>query len=382
MARITTRFAKRRPGRDRGSVLLLSACRTTNKVGIGALGVACLLALFGATSVATAQSYPGDRGPAGRNPVCVRLEASLASLDRAPGDARSEQSRQLEEAADRQSRELERAQRQAQQMECDRTGFLIFGGPPAQCAPLVAQIQRMRSDLDRLRASMRQLPPPSPERDDQRRGLMVALAQNDCGPQYRRAAAPQERDVERPRGLIETLFGGPVEPAPPVAEAAPVDPSAGSTFRTLCVRTCDGAYFPISYVTISQRFQSDAQLCRRQCPATEVALYTHRNPGEDISQAVSTDGRPYTELPNAFRFRREFDPTCSCKRADQSWADALGADTMVEQGDVVVTEENAKAIGQPRQESAKPAQSQPARQRNKPAPPRSAQAAPPLPAPR
>jgi hypothetical protein len=84
------------------------------------------------------------------------------------------------------------------------------------------------------------------------------------------------------------------------------------------------------------------------CPAAEVALYSHRNPGEDVRQAVSVSGRLYTELPNAFRYRQSFDPSCTCKRPGQSWAEALGGrDTTVERDDIVVTEERAKALSQP-----------------------------------
>ena len=38
---------------------------------------------------------------------------------------------------------------------------------------------------------------------------------------------------------------------------------------------------------------------------------------------MSTSGQPYTALPNAFKYRKEFTPACSCRRQGQSWADAL-----------------------------------------------------------
>ena len=115
------------------------------------------------------------------------------------------------------------------------------------------------------------------------------------------------------------------------------------------MRTCDGYYFPISYSTVPSRFADDDRACQRLCPASEVALYSYRNPGEDIEQAVSTTGQPYTALPNAFRYRKEFTPTCRCRKAGQSWADALkNADdsTTLESGDIVVTDQNAKALSQ------------------------------------
>ena len=55
----------------------------------------------------------------------------------------------------------------------------------------------------------------------------------------------------------------------------------------ICVRTCDGFFWPISFATDQSRFQDDERTCQRSCPAAEVVLYSHRNPGEDVSQAVS-----------------------------------------------------------------------------------------------
>ena len=87
-------------------------------------------------------------------------------------------------------------------------------------------------------------------------------------------------------------------------------------------------------------------------------LYSYRNPGEDISQAVSLNGQPYTELPNAFRYRKEFSgAACSCRRPGQSWADALkNADdaSTLEAGDIVVTDQNSKTLSQAPQPKAKP----------------------------
>ena len=89
------------------------------------------------------------------------------------------------------------------------------------------------------------------------------------------------------------------------------------------MRTCDGYYFPISYSTVPSRFADDERSCQRLCPAAEVALYSFRNPGEDMEQAVSASGQLYTALPNAFHYRKEFTPTCSCRKPGQSWGDAL-----------------------------------------------------------
>jgi uncharacterized protein DUF2865 len=218
--------------------------------------------------------------------------------------------------------------------------FSIFANQAPACGPLNGQIQQMRANIDRTMSDLQRTRRGGDD-EMQRQGVLGALAQNNCGPQYR-AAAPQ-------RGFFETLFGGPA-----TATAVPPPPGdypqvGGSGYRTLCVRACDGYYFPISFSTSPARFADDEQACQRQCPAAEAVLYSHRNPSEDVSQAVAANGRAYRDLPNAFRYRREFVASCSCRQQGQSWADALGGrDSTVERGDIVVNEERAKALAQPR----------------------------------
>ena len=89
-----------------------------------------------------------------------------------------------------------------------------------------------------------------------------------------------------------------------------------ATYRTLCVRLCDGYYFPVSFSTLPNHFQRDAQLCQSQC-AAPAELYYHQNPGGAVEQAVSASAQqPYTSLKSAFRYRKEFVPGCSCKQAE------------------------------------------------------------------
>jgi hypothetical protein len=104
------------------------------------------------------------------------------------------------------------------------------------------------------------------------------------------------------------------------------------------------------------------------CPASEVQLFTYRNPGEDVAHSVSISGQPYTSLPNAFRYRQEFNAACSCRRPGESWADALKQvdDTTVERGDIVVTEETAKAMAQPKPDAPPRAAKQAPKGKNEP----------------
>jgi hypothetical protein len=56
-------------------------------------------------------------------------------------------------------------------------------------------------------------------------------------------------------------------------------------------------------------------------------------------------------LPAAFSYRKALNPACSCRKPGETWAQALkvnGVDDTVVPGDVVVTEQNAKQLSQPR----------------------------------
>jgi hypothetical protein len=293
------------------------------------------------------QQAPGGQPAA--NPICPRLEAQLASIDRGGVDpARADQIRRYEEAVNRQQAELDRVTMQAKRMGCDSSGFLsLFSGQSAQCGPVNNQIQQMRGNLDQMSSGLERLRSGGPggmERENQRRSVIQALAQNNCGPQY--AAAAQQGG-----GFLNNLFnGGNSGAAGAGVPGGDFGSTEGGTFRTVCVRTCDGYYFPISFATVPSRFGDDEKTCKSLCPASEAALYAYRNPGQDMNQAVSISGQPYTSLANAFRYRQEFNPSCTCKPANQTWADAMkGVDdrSAAEHGDIIVTEESAKKMALP-----------------------------------
>jgi len=330
---------------------------TANRIVLRAAGAALPVLVLCAAPAAAQFSFPfGAPAPSppaptapnaaaapnagGRNQACLRLESQLAAIDRGAGidPAKADQIKRYEDAAAKQQAEVDRLGQQSQRLGCQGGGFFaLFSGQSPQCGPLNNQIQQMRANLDRTLTEIQRLQGNSGEREGQRRGILVALGQNDCGPQYRQYV------TAGPGGFFDNLFGGGyIAPAPNA-------PPAG-TYRTLCVRTCDGYYFPISYSTVPSKFTEDEQLCRRQCPAAEVALYSHRNPGEDVSRAVSTSGRLYTDLPTAFSYRKQVNSACNCRAPGQSWADALrqGSDDTIERGDIVVTEERAKQLSQPR----------------------------------
>jgi Protein of unknown function (DUF2865) len=312
------------------------------------LACAALMSASVLSLEARAQVNPGAPPQQGAavNPMCPRLEAQLATIDRGGGSgdpAKEEQIRRYQDAATKQQGELDRVTLQAKRMGCDSSGFFsLFSGQSAQCGPVNNQIQQMRANLDQITTSLERLRGGGlggAERENQRRSVLLALAQNNCGPQYANAARGSGN-------FLDNLFGN----NNPNAPGADVGPQSG-TFRTVCVRTCDGAYFPISFATVPARFPDDEKTCKALCPAAEATLFSYRNPGEDINQAVSINGQPYASSPNAFRFRQEFNPSCACKAAGQTWSDALKSiddkAAAEQQGDIIVTEESAKKMARP-----------------------------------
>jgi hypothetical protein len=314
------------------------------------LASAVLLGVSALSVDAWAQMNPGAPQPpppqsAAVNPMCPRLEAQLATIDHGGGGSgdpvKDDQIRRYQDAATKQQSELDRVRSQAKRMGCDSSGFFsLFSGQSAQCGPVNNQIQQMRANLDQITTSLERLRGDmGGDLDNQRRSVLLALAQNNCGPQYASAA-------RGPGNFLDNLFGNNNPNVPP----SDYGPQSG-TFRTVCVRTCDGGYFPISFATVPARFPDDEKTCKALCPATEANLYAYRNPGEDINQAVSISGAPYSASPNAFRFRQEFNPSCACKAAGQTWSDALKSiddrAAAEQQGDIIVTEESAKKMARP-----------------------------------
>ena len=313
------------------------------------IAAAAIVLFSGAVAWAQSQSA---------NPTCQRLEAQLTALDRGNADpARADQIRRADDTVNRQQFEVDKLVARARRMGCGNRGFFsIFSNPPRECGQLNQRIEQQRDVLDRMQNQVEQLQGGTTQRASQRQSLLIALADNGCGSQYRAAARAGQQG-----GFFDRLFGG-----GSIFSPQPSGPMGG-TYRTVCVRSCDGYYFPISFETTPDHFRQDEQTCQRMCPAADVQLYTYHNPGEQVSQAVSLNGRLYTELPTAFQYRKALTPNCGCRRPGESWYEALkasGADTTLAPGDVVITDQNAKRYEQtatpvtspktkPAQESAK-----------------------------
>ncbi len=275
------------------------------------------------------------------NAACVRLEAQLASLQ---GQERADpQRQQLQATYNQQRAELGRLNERARGMGCGRN-FLFGPRPPAECRPLQAQIDRLDNQVDRLEDQLNRGRSDPGLREARRRDVIAALAYHRCGAQYEQAMPQQDRGG----GLFGFLFGNRSGGIRDDYPGGPMQDVPSGTFRTVCVRTCDGFFYPISYATVPARFGQDENQCRNTCPGAEAMLFSYPT-GASIEQGTATNGAPYTSLPNAFKYQTEYVKGCSCNPPGQTWEQALAGtgDTTVRQGDIIVSDERAGNMSQP-----------------------------------
>lgn len=235
--------------------------------------------------------------------VCRQLRAELASLQKVTS---ATQQRRYDGAIARQNNELAKARAQARDAGC---GFSLFGSSIGQCAALNAAIDRMNANLDKLQRKRARMGNSAPQRD--RRRVAAALQANDCddgGSIEKRTRSANEKPADRDAGGVEEA----------TLDAAFV-PSPSGNVRTMCVRTCDGYFFPMSNAANASDFQRDQNRCNAGCPGTEMQVYYSRGlDGDPASMTSSRTGRPYSELPAAFLYKTPGQPIpqgCGCNAA-------------------------------------------------------------------
>ena len=249
----------------------------------------------------------GQRGP---NNLCLQLEQRLVSEVQGQGSGR-----EMLPKIEQDMRELDRTVRstsiQLDRSDCwDQFLFSKTLRRNRRCVDLNTELENSKqrlADLDRQRRQIMG----SGERGSMRDDIIRELARNGCGQQY----VQEARKRETAQNPLAMLFGE--EEDAPRGPANQFGNLPFATYRTLCVRLCDGYYFPVSFSTLPNHFQRDAQLCQSQC-AAPAELFYHQNPGGAVEQMVSVNGQPYTSLKTAFRYRKEFTQGCSCKQAEYS----------------------------------------------------------------
>ena len=154
-------------------------------------------------------------------------------------------------------------------------------------------------------------------------------------------------------GLFDSLFGGfgVQRQAPAYAYSDPnadlvtrsgmpgirTESSGGKAF---CVRLCDGRYYPIA---ASSPNSTPVQMCSAMCPAAKTKVFH----GGEIESAADSTGQHYSKLDQAFAYRKNVVPGCSCNGKDAFGLVPvdLASDPTLRTGDMVATKDGLKAVG-------------------------------------
>jgi hypothetical protein len=247
--------------------------------------------------------------PAGSN-ICLQLEQRLVVESQ-----RGNQGRDALPRIEGEMRQLDRDMRTAQ-MQLDRSDCYetwLFSRTlrrTRECVNMATRAEDLRRRLSDLDIQRQQIM--GEGQRSMQDEIIRELARNNCGAGYQQEARRRGGGSNPFSSLWQDEDSGPG--ARPPANQFGALPYA--TYRTLCVRTCDGYYFPVSFATLPNHFPRDAEVCQSKC-AAPTELYYHQNPGGAVEQMVSvSEQKPYTSLRNAFRHRKEYVEGCSCKQAE------------------------------------------------------------------
>lgn len=148
-------------------------------------------------------------------------------------------------------------------------------------------------------------------------------------------------------GLFETLFGGfrrLATHATPFADplilfgndASRTSNDFAGSGMAYCVRTCDGRFFPLQ----RDASASPAEVCKSFCPSAKTAVFH----GSKIDHAVASNGVRYSDLENAFVYRKRIVDNCTCNGKDAFGLARLNVanDPTLQRGDIVATNDGLK----------------------------------------
>ncbi|MBW8299320.1 MAG: DUF2865 domain-containing protein [Hydrogenophaga sp.] len=245
--------------------------------------------------------------------VCESLRLRLASQPEVIAD--TSEMRRYASAIARQNMEIRKVRYDMRRLRCDGAVVEYRADGTSQCGELSTALTRMESNKQMLAGKRDALRQEGTGTNQTRQRLLEALEANGCN-------TDQPGPTDMPMAPPGTL-GRPAETTEPMSEASPAGRfqtfTGHGSLRTLCVRTCDGAFFPISSNTSPLNFRRDAQICEQMCPETETELFYHSMRTEESADMVSAEtGQPYRMLPTAFAYlnrSRGDNPSCGCDLA-------------------------------------------------------------------
>lgn len=212
---------------------------------------------------------------------CATLAKQLASAQK----TRASQGRKAQSLIARQRIELQKTRALQKRAGCVRRSS-------PTCDRLASTIAAMEKRIDGLNAST-----------SRNRGsaIKARMKAKGCGkPRKRREA--KSKPIERREVTVATA-----QPVP------------ARRVTTICVRTCDGYFFPVSSNTAAERARADGARCAAMCPSADTRLFT-KPANAPITAMVDAWGMPYTSRPYAFRHQApdyEHTKQCTCGTATQ-----------------------------------------------------------------
>jgi hypothetical protein len=238
--------------------------------------------------------------------TCFTMQAEMMHLQSRGGGSFEDRAR-YERAYREQANVLAKTETRARQAGCFGGGFFAFRrAPDRSCDALVPKLGEMQDNLARLDHLRRQGGRDNvADRVRELQGMMNA------------------RGCDSPGGVLES--------GPDGNFLYDRGYAGNGTYSTVCVRTCDGYYFPISFSTTSDQFPNDARSCEALCPGSEARLFYYPNPGGGPENMTSITGEQYTSLPTAFQYRTSIAPACTCRPAGGYSVTATAQSTNVQQ---------------------------------------------------
>ena len=248
--------------------------------------------------------YSQPYSTANRPPICLQLEQRLAQ-EANRGNQNQSQLPRIENDMRLADRAMQTAQAQLERGDC--YDYFLFAKSLKRtraCVDISNQADGAKRRLAELEGQRQQIVQSGGR--SLREDIVRELARNNCGPGYSQEA----RNSSGPfSGLWQDEEGG-------GQGGGKFGNLPFATFKTVCVRLCDGYYFPVSFSTLPTQFDHDADVCQQRC-AAPAELFYHQNQGQAIDQAVSQKTKqPYSTLRTAFRYRKEFVVGCSCKQSE------------------------------------------------------------------
>jgi hypothetical protein len=240
--------------------------------------------------------------PADAASLCERLRGRLNAAVETIGS--TAQVRAYQRAISQQNRQILQVRSDMRSYGCSSGSIIVLGGRNSQaCGTLSDALDRMLANLNSLKDHQDGLSSKSLS-DGSRRKILAALDANGCNDV---SDGPDISDIS----VAPTIKAdyGQDDNAVANSETYQIHNLGGAaesgTLQTVCVRTCDGGFFPISSNASPTNFARDAQVCSMMCPGMETQLFYHDVGSQESGEMISaTDGTSYQDHPFSYQYRK------------------------------------------------------------------------------